>query len=507
MQSISLHLLYTCALIDPRVSFLCCFSPRHCHSVAYAISARFSSTTISNFRQVAPLVARRPLFLCSTSPLAVAPTASVKGQLPTWPGQKRSRNGQTWSISPMLSLGSKTPQDPRPMPQLRVTHRMRLLTSRNSAGTLCDPAGELFIKPCTQKEIDFYQSANESHPDLAELMPLFIGTLMLNDATDIDSIKEQIPAVAGHIGAEVTEEVLQMAQQLQPEHAPTPTVISIPTPTPTPATPSSSDNVKWVPNGTKKIATDKAVVLENATYGYKRPNIMDVKLGVRLWADNAPLEKRQRFDKISAETTHGDLGFRIAGMRVYRGSENVQELDAEEYRKYCKDFGRVQVNAGNVADAFRRFIFNDHAKIDEELGKAVANAFLEDLKRAQEILENEESRMYSASLLFVFEGDGDALRGAIDETSASATMSQEGKGEDAGRSAIRVDSGIALDDEGELILAGEDELSDDEADIPRIYSLKLIDFAHAEWTPGQGPDENSLEGIRSLVRIFEELSR
>ena len=42
--------------------------------------------------------------------------------------------------------------------------------------------------------------------------------------------------------------------------------------------------------------------------------------------------------------------------------------------------------------------------------------------------------------------------------------------------------------------------------MPHIYSLKLIDFAHAEFTPGQGPDENALHGVRSLIRIFEELA-
>lgn len=364
------------------------------------------------------------------------------------------------------------------------------------AGTLCDSEGELFIKPCTQQEIDFYQSANERHPAFAELMPLFMGTLMLNDATDMASIDEQIPVVADHISREMKQEVIRMAHQLQPETASSP------------AQPAPADNIKWVPNKTKKIATDKAVVLENAAYGYKRPNILDVKLGVRLWADDAPLEKKQRFDKISGETTHRDLGFRIAGMRVYRGSENRKELDPEDYRIYDKDYGRLDVTPGNVVDAFRRFIFNDSAHIDEELGRAVAHAFMEDLKRVQETLEKEESRMYSASLLFVFEGDGDTLRAAVDETSASATTSQKGKYEATIPSAARVDSGIAMDEDGELILpGGDDELSDDESNLPRIYSLKLIDFAHAEWTPGQGPDENNLKGVRSLIRIFDELSR
>ncbi len=164
----------------------------------------------------------------------------------------------------------------------------------------------------------------------------------------------------------------------------------------------------------------------------------------------------------------------------------------------------------------RQFIFNKHAGIDDDLGRAIAGAFLEDLKAmSRRSLTSEESRMYSASLLFVFEGDGEALRAAVEETSASATMSQSGskpeKGGGLGPSTLRVDSGIDVDEHGELIVpaAAEDldELSDDEEmNLPRIYSLKLIDFAHATWVPGQGPDENNLQGVRSLIKIFTQLA-
>lgn len=339
-------------------------------------------------------------------------------------------------------------------------------------------------------------TANAEHPAFAELMPLFMGTLMLNDATDMNSINEQIPVVADHISKEMKEEVIRFAHQIQPSRGQE-----------TP--PAAEDNIKWVPSKSQAIATDTAVVLENAAYGYKRPNILDVKLGQRLWADDAPLQKKQRFDKISKETTHSSLGFRIAGMRVYKGSAEPTELDREDYKIYDKDFGRVEVNQDNVVEAFKKFIFNKSASIDEELGKVVAGAFLEELKRVQAILENEESRMYSASLLFVFEGDGEALRAAVDETSASATMSQRGKSEAGGRSTSRVDSGISLDDDGELVIASaaDEDVSDDEMNLPCVFSLKLIDFAHAAFTPGQGPDENNLKGVRSLVRIFDELSR
>jgi inositol-polyphosphate multikinase len=353
-----------------------------------------------------------------------------------------------------------------------------------SAGTLCTPDGELFIKPCTQSEIDFYQSANRRHPEFADIMPLFMGSLLLTDPTE-STIDEAVAGVISHAGdLKTSKEEIVASVTEQVAHA---------------TATQQEEGGAWVPAKDNKIKTDKAVVLDNATFGFKSPNILDVKLGVRLWADDAPQQKKQRFDKISAETTHGSLGFRIAGMRVYRGSEDASELDEENYKIYDKDYGRTTVTQENVVDEFRKFIFNKSAGIDEDLGKAVCAAFVRDLQRVEEILSRHESRMYSSSLLFIFEGDGQALRSAIEENNALIDA-EAGIGQ-AARTTKRVDSGIALDDEDEL-----DEDSDLEASLPQIYSLKLIDFAHAEWTPGHGPDENALTGVRSLLRIFQEMA-
>ncbi|KAI5464938.1 pre-mRNA cleavage complex II protein Clp1 [Mariannaea sp. PMI_226] len=344
---------------------------------------------------------------------------------------------------------------------------------------MCSADGELFIKPCTQSEINFYQSANRRHPEFADLMPLFMGDLMLTDATDsrIDDAVAGVISNSGDIKTSKEQIVASVAEQVAL------------------AAPDVSNNITWVPSKDNKIKTDKAVVLENATFGFKRPSILDVKLGVRLWADDAPLQKKQRFDKISAETTHGSLGFRIAGMRVFRGSEDAAELDEEEYKIYDKDYGRVTVTKDNVVDEFRKFIFNKAAGIDKELGRAVCEAFARDLRRVEDVMSRHESRMYSSSLLFIFEGDGEALRNAIEDNNALID-SEAGIGQ-AARTTKRVDSGIALDEDEEV-----DDDSDEESSLPQIYSLKLIDFAHASWTPGQGPDENSLTGpTASLTRV------
>lgn len=381
-----------------------------------------------------------------------------------------------------------------------------------SDGTLCDTEGELFIKPCTQAEIDFYQSLPLQHTRMQEIVPEFIGSLTLNDVADIKSITEQLPMVAeNNLPKDVKEHMIELIAEKGQETA-APKVVTVPAPEAAPV-----DNVTWIPNATGKIPTDKAVVLLNAACGFKRPNIVDVKLGRRLWADDAPLEKKRRFDKITSETTHKDLGFRIAGMRLYKGSDNPEDLDEEGFRIYGKDYGRKEVNTDNVVDAFRAFLYNRRAGIDDDYARAVADAFRRDLEHVADVLEKEESRMYSSSLLFIFEGDGDALKAAVDDQSRSSAASvkaaKPGEEHLPVRTTNRIDSGIGLDDEGEIIFSGQpdlDEFSDDDSDdarSPEILKLKLIDFAHAEWTPGQGPDENVLLGVRSLTKIFEELAR
>jgi inositol-polyphosphate multikinase len=333
-----------------------------------------------------------------------------------------------------------------------VCHVLVVCLMVYSDGTLSDVNRELFIKPCTPAEIAFYESSIAEHPDFAAFMPMYMGNLTLSTHQN-GTLHEQGAAL--------------IAEQQKPSR---------------PVTPSR--------RGAKKIVTNTALVLENAAAGFKRPNILDVKLGVRLWADDAAQDKKTRFDLVTEQTTHKIYGFRIAGMRVWQGRDaknDTLDIDEEGYRIYDKDYGRFTINNDNIADAFRDFLFTKSAGIDEELGKLVAQAFVTDLLQIQRTLENQESRMYSSSLLFVFEGDGEALRAAM---------------EDASRSPITLSNGV----NGHNGVA-EDSDSDYEDRGPKIYTVKVIDFAHAQWLPGMGPDENSLLGVRSVIKILQELSQ
>ena len=275
----------------------------------------------------------------------------------------------------------------------------------------------------------------------------------------------------------------------------------------------------WAPSNGARIHTDSAVVLENVAAGFKKPNILDVKLGARLWADDAPMTKRVKLDKVAEETTSKPLGLRIAGMRTYQGapSNGTENLTSDGYRPYDKTYGRT-FSAETINQGFEDYLQLTKGVKAKGLIRKVVKRFLEDLRAMKSVIEKEESRMYSASLLFVYEGDQEALQDAfatergmiaslnrkILDSDGSTTTSVATSNYDLleGRSTANgsgTDADVGVD-------GHDDEDDTEEVRFPAIQSLKLIDFAHAEWTPGRGPDENILHGIRNTIEILTSLA-
>jgi 1D-myo-inositol-tetrakisphosphate 5-kinase/inositol-polyphosphate multikinase len=285
----------------------------------------------------------------------------------------------------------------------------------HSDGVLSDESGALVIKPCTAHEVSFYESAG-THPELAKWMPTFFGTLELSDS---------------------------------------------------------------VPDGTTPSSNrSKSIVLQNTTHGFIKPCVLDLKLGAQLWDNDAPQEKRDRLDAVSAKTTSKSLGMRVAGMRVWKKATEGSEVKGY-YKVYDKHYGRTYT-AETVIEAIQEYFDSDISKSQMQL---LAKRFKERVAEIQAVLEGIESRMYSASLLFVYEGDGAALDEALKEEEENAKKPPKTQEE--------------LDQEE------EDEVETKEK---KVEVLKLIDFAHATWTPGEGPDDNALQGVRSAVKLLAELA-
>jgi 1D-myo-inositol-tetrakisphosphate 5-kinase/inositol-polyphosphate multikinase len=369
------------------------------------------------------------------------------------------------------------------------------------------------IKPCTPAEVAFYEHASASHPELAYYMPRFMGILQLGNQTPAT-----VPIPTN--GAFATLDIAEAPTlDLPATHAPsnsippeiTPDVSSIHSINLPIATHAPSSSVLGTaaelsirdpgPLKGKKLDTDLHIVLENVSAGFKHPNILDLKLGARLWDEDAKPEKRARLDKVASETTSGSLGFRIAGMRVWQGEarstpvEKLEDVIKEgqagekehwfidedtNHRNYNKFYGR-QFSAENILEAFKEYLLVPSAGVGDQHASIVVSGFISDLKDIQQVLESKESRMYSASLLFVYEGNPEALQQALD----AITNAPEPK--------ATVDTG------------DEEEDEEDQEELPRVYAVKLIDFAHAKFQKGLGPDENMLSGVRNSIRILEKL--
>ncbi|MCJ1401970.1 hypothetical protein MMC11_005187 [Xylographa trunciseda] len=351
-------------------------------------------------------------------------------------------------------------------------------------GILSDLSGEILAKPCKQAEIDFYESAR-AHPDFAYYIPIYCGTLSLGQSHDVPEAAAVVPSSL-NAPLSATPDNIQSSM-------------------------TTAEHQTWVPSNGGKISTDFAIVLENVTAGLRKPNVLDVKLGARLWADDAPPTKRQKLDDMSNATTSKPLGFRIAGMKTWMGAKaaGYSYGGLQGYKIYDREYGR-SLTLDTVREGFEKYFFIDSAGITKKFARRVIKRFLGDLHGLQEVLEKEESRMYSASLLFVYEGDGAGLQADFETEKQVLDFETEQQflelepAQHGVRSNGYPDRPV-LEDEGVGIEDEDDEDDEDVEELPKIQAIKMIDFAHAAWTPGLGPDENVLHGIRNVIKILEEL--
>ena len=410
---------------------------------------------------------------------------------------------------------------------------MAMLIYQNySEGVQCNSSGSLIAKPCTPAEIAFYESSAQ-HPVLQNYMPTFMGTLSSNS--------EQQSLLAGIQNAgELSLQTSGVSSSTDTASPATPELSAVPGVTTIPAS-IPQQEAPWVPSGGKKIESGVSIVLENVASGFQRPSVLDVKLGSRLWADDAPLSKRAKLDAVSKETTSSSLGFRIAGMKVWAGDGDKNEtpdkkLDEHEkvtggvadgeapkgkavekdgYKRYDKWYGRT-LNDQNVKEGFTAFLAA--AKTGKaDYSKLVAKRLASDLQRIQAALESEESRMYSASILIIYESDPTAFEKALEDERTRENEEAEdedgGDAEDGLLEVVDLQAGGGNIEQGSLTFdldSAPTELADiideDEDEPLKVHDVRLIDFAHASWTPGQGRDENALHGVRSVLRIVEEIA-
>ncbi|KAJ9656108.1 hypothetical protein H2198_005164 [Neophaeococcomyces mojaviensis] len=366
------------------------------------------------------------------------------------------------------------------------------LTAAGHQGITTDASGSLLIKPCTQAEIDFYESA-KSHPAFQAHMPLYMGSLTLNAD----------PAII----AAATGKYINSGPRAQTALTPDTTLKPADNAKAADSLESDSEKKVWQPSGGAKLTSNLSIVLSNATSGFHKPNILDLKLGSRLWDDDAPHAKRAKLDDVTNTTTSGPLGFRVAGMKVYVGNHDntdaLREVNTtveNGYKTYDKWYGRSNIRTENVKNAFEAFLSS--LDLPSELPivatssrvkrKLVLERLHQEVSELESVLEKEESRMYSASILMVYEGHPEALDEALIRHEAEAHKA-------------RTNQEIYEENEDEDGENEHGEEEEEEEEKHKIHEVVMIDFAHAHWAPGQGPDENVLKGVRNIKEILGEL--
>ncbi|XP_043912406.1 inositol polyphosphate multikinase [Protopterus annectens] len=135
---------------------------------------------------------------------------------------------------------------------------------------------------------------------------------------------------------------------------------------------------------------DQYLKLEDVTCKFKKPCIMDVKMGQKSYDPDASPEKIQ--EQINKYPLMEEIGFLILGMRVYK-----TESDAYETRN--QQYGRQLVKE-TVKEGLSRFFHTGCC-----LRKDVIAACIQKSKNILQWFESQtEFSFYASSLLFVYEG-------------------------------------------------------------------------------------------------------
>ncbi|KAK0492070.1 SAICAR synthase-like protein [Armillaria luteobubalina] len=296
------------------------------------------------------------------------------------------------------------------------------------AGVLTSEDGSLLIKPALPLEHQFYQilNSNPAFEPLRPFVPKFIGTLKLQGELD------------------------EINQGLEP---------------------GSGIAVKELPEGHQKDEWLLSLVLENLSYPFIRPNILDIKLGTVLYGEDAPPDKVARMEKAARETTSLETGVRLTGFQVHDHATGEPVNTPKSYGKSIKPSDLPE----GIARFFPALASHTTQGLPSRFLVPVLKAIREDIAEIREAFAGMEMRMVGGSLLIIYEGD---LTKAEDGVKWMLEEEEEEEGD-------------------------EDEDDDEKPKRGPPYAVKLIDFAHTRFVPGKGPDEGVLKGFDTVLSLLD----
>ena len=201
------------------------------------------------------------------------------------------------------------------------------------------------------------------------------------------------------------------------------------------------------------------LVLEDLTFNYSMPNIIDIKMGTCTFEPTATKKKKE--NEIKKYPYQSELGFRITGFKVFERGSGM-------YIKSGKAFGRSVVPAEAVGAL--AMLFDDGTGV---IRMDVLVALLDELEKLLVwVREQTQHRFFCSSLLIVYD--------ALGNNSSHMPVSVE---KDVVYNSWRsLSACISEDSKSPAILERMERVlqnTDNNGDLPTpVVRVKMIDFAH-----------------------------
>jgi len=146
------------------------------------------------------------------------------------------------------------------------------------AGVSTSEDGSLLIKPALTREVSFYQhlTSDPAFASLRPYIPRFYGTLSLQGKVEDGNLETLLRAPKE--GKDKYCRCWEIARVF--------------------------------------MTAVHSIVLENLSNAFSKPNILDIKLGTRLYDDEANEEKQARMIETAKATTSFETGVRLTGFQV-----------------------------------------------------------------------------------------------------------------------------------------------------------------------------------------------